>query len=268
MTQPLRIEPGAQVHLADFDPAFTGDYTSKKEGKKVTKRNIKKLRKLQDVLWAQGKHAVLIILQGIDSGGKDGTIEHVMAGINPQGCQVTGFKVPTAEELGHDYLWRIHKVTPRRGYIGIFNRSQYEDVLVVRVHNLVPPEVWGQRYDQINAFEKHLADCGTTILKFFLYISKEEQKRRFEDRLKDPAKNWKFSMGDVEERALWSEYMAAYEAALTRCSTPWAPWYLVPANHKWYRDLVVSQAIVETLERLDLQYPAPLENADQVVIPD
>jgi PPK2 family polyphosphate:nucleotide phosphotransferase len=268
MTQPLRIEPGTQVHLAEFDPAFTGDYTSKKEGEKVARRNIRRLRKLQDVLWAQGKHALLIILQGIDSGGKDGTIEHVMSGVNPQGCQVTGFKVPTAEEIAHDYLWRIHKVAPRRGYIGIFNRSQYEDVLVVRVHNIVPPEVWGQRYDQINAFEKELSECGTTILKFFLYISKEEQKKRFEDRLKDPAKNWKFSMGDVEERAFWNDYMAAYEEALTRCSTPWAPWYLVPANHKWFRDLVVSQAIVDALQGLDLQYPPPLENADQIVIPD
>jgi PPK2 family polyphosphate:nucleotide phosphotransferase len=268
MNQPLRIEPGTQVHLADFDPAFTGDYTKKSDAKKDTRRNLKKLRKLQDVLWAQGKHALLIVLQGIDSAGKDGTIAHVMSGVNPQGCQVTGFKVPTEEEISHDYLWRVHKVTPRSGNIGIFNRSHYEDVLVVRVHNLVPPEVWSRRYDQINAFERLLAESGTTIRKFFLYISRAEQKKRFEERLQDPAKNWKFSLGDVKERGYWDDYILAYEEALTRCSTPWAPWYVVPANTNWYRNLVVSQSIVQALEGLDLQYPPPLPDSDKIVIPE
>jgi PPK2 family polyphosphate:nucleotide phosphotransferase len=268
MTQLLRIEPGTQVHLADFDPAYTGDFAKKSEAKKDTKRNLKKLRKLQDVLWAQGKHALLIVLQGIDTSGKDGTIAHVMSGVNPQGCQVTGFKVPTDEEINHDFLWRIHKVAPRRGHIGIFNRSHYEDVLVVRVHNLVPPEVWSGRYDQINAFEKLLAESGTTILKFFLFISRDEQKRRFEERLQDPTKNWKFSMGDVKERGYWDDYTRAYEEALSRCSTPWAPWYVVPANCNWFRNLVVSSAIVEALEGLDLQYPPPIPDADKIVIPE
>jgi len=268
MTQPLRIEPGTQVKLADFDPAYSGDYAKKSDAKKEIKRNLKKLRKLQEVLWAEGKHALLIVLQAMDTGGKDGTIAHVMSGVNPQGCQVTGFKVPTEDEIAHDFLWRIHKATPRRGYIGIFNRSHYEDVLVVRVHNLVPPEVWSGRYDQINAFEKLLAESGTTILKFFLFISREEQKQRFEERLQDPAKNWKFSMGDLKERGYWEDYTRAYEEALSRCTTPWAPWYVVPANRTWFRNLVVSRAIVEALEGLNLQYPPPIADADKIVIPE
>jgi len=268
MTQPFLVPPGAQINLADYDPGFSAGYQSKKETKAELKRNTKQLEELQRVMWAEGKHALLVVLQALDAGGKDGTIRSVMRGVNPQGCQVTSFKVPTEEELDHDYLWRIHKATPRRGYIGIFNRSHYEDVLVVRVHNLVPEVVWRERYEQINHFEKLLADNGTTILKFFIYISKEEQKKRFEARLRDPHKNWKFSTGDVEERAYWDHYMAAFEAALSRCSTPWAPWYIVPANHKWYRNLVVSNIIVETLEKLGMRYPPPLANADQIVIPD
>jgi PPK2 family polyphosphate:nucleotide phosphotransferase len=204
----------------------------------------------------------------MDAGGKDGTIKHVMGGVNPQGCQVTSFKQPTARELAHDYLWRIHMAVPSRGYIGIYNRSHYEDVLVVRVHNLVPEEVWSTRYEQINHFEKLLAETGTTILKFFLYISKEEQKERFEARLTDPTKNWKFSAGDVKERRYWDDYMLAYEEALSRCNTPWAPWYIIPANRKWYRNLVVSQTIVETLEKLDMHYPPPLADAGSIVVPD
>jgi PPK2 family polyphosphate:nucleotide phosphotransferase len=203
----------------------------------------------------------------MDAGGKDGTIKHVMRGVNPQGCQVTSFKVPTKEELEHDFLWRVHKAVPRRGYIGIFNRSHYEDVLVVRVDNLAPEPVWQQRYEQINHFEKLLADTGTTILKFYLHISKDEQKERFEARLQDPHKNWKFSMEDVEKRQQWDDYTHAFEDALSRCSTPWAPWYVIPANHKWYRNLVISEIIVDTLTRLDMRYPPPLPNADQIVIP-
>lgn len=268
MAQPFLVSPGTQINLADYDPGHTGDYQDKDAAKDVLKDNRDRLRELQRVLWAEGKHALLIVLQALDAGGKDGTIRHVFRGVNPQGCQVTGFKVPTEEELAHDYLWRIHKAVPRRGYIGIFNRSHYEDVLVVRVHNLAPPEVWGQRYEQINHFEKLLADTGTTILKFFLHISKEEQKERFEARLQNPAKNWKFSMKDVRERDHWGEYIQAYEDALSKCSTPWAPWYVVPADHKWYRNLFVSQTIIETLEGLDMRYPPPLPDADQIIIPD
>jgi PPK2 family polyphosphate:nucleotide phosphotransferase len=194
MIQQFLVQPGTQVKLVDYDPGFTGDYQARGETKNELKRNRKRLQELQEVMWAEGKHALLIVLQALDAGGKDGTIRHVMRGVNPQGCQVTSFKVPTEEELDHDFLWRVHKATPRRGYIGIFNRSHYEDVLVVRVHELAPREVWQARYEQINQFEKLLADTGTTILKFFLYISKDEQKERFEARLQDPRKNWKFSM--------------------------------------------------------------------------
>jgi PPK2 family polyphosphate:nucleotide phosphotransferase len=268
MTQPFLVPRGTQVNLADYDPGYTGEFRDKDETKSELKDSTDKLRELQRVLWAEGKHALLIVLQAMDAGGKDGTIRHVFRGVNPQGCQVTSFKVPTKEELAHDYLWRIHKATPRRGYIGIFNRSHYEDVLVVRVHNFVPKEVWQQRYEQINHFEKLLADSGTTILKFFLHISKEEQKERFEARLADPAKNWKFSMGDVEERAYWDDYQRAFEVALSRCSTPWAPWYVIPANHKWYRNLAISRVIVGALENLDMQYPPPLPNAGEIVVPD
>jgi len=267
MTQPILIPPGTHVKLSDYDPDCTGGYKDKDAAQDKVERHTERLAKLQEVMWAEGKHSLLVVLQALDGGGKDGTIEHVMHGVNPQGCQVTSFKVPTEEELAHDYLWRVHKATPRRGYIGIFNRSHYEDVLVVRVHKLVPDEVWQQRYEQINQFEKLLAAAGTTILKFFLHISKKEQKERFEDRLRDPAKNWKFSAGDVKEREYWDDYMRAYEDALSRCSTPWAPWYVVPADHKWYRDLVVSQVIVETLEKLDMHYPPPLPDADKIVIP-
>lgn len=261
------VPAGSQVSLADYDPGFTGGYSEKREAKDDLRDNIDRLRDLQEVLWAEDKHALLIVLQAMDAGGKDGTIRHVFSGVNPQGCQVTSFKVPSKEELDHDYLWRVHKAVPGKGTIGIFNRSHYEDVLVVRVHNLVPPEVWGQRYEQINQFEKLLFDTGTTILKFFLHISKEEQKERFEARLSDPHKNWKFSLGDVEERAYWDEYARAFEDVLSRCSTPWAPWFVVPANHKWYRNLAVSQIIVETLEKLDMRFPPPLPDADQIVVP-
>jgi PPK2 family polyphosphate:nucleotide phosphotransferase len=268
MAQPFLVPFDTPVTLSDYDPALTGDYLSKDETKAELKRIGKRLQELQEVLWAEGKHALLLVFQAMDAGGKDGTIKQVMRGVNPQGCQVTSFKVPTEEELDHDFLWRIHKATPRRGYIGIFNRSHYEDVLVVRVHDLVPEAVWRQRYEQINHFEKLLADSGTTILKFFLYISKEEQKERFEARLRDPRKNWKFSSKDVEERSFWDDYMDAFEDALSRCSKPWAPWFVIPANRKWYRNLVVSQIIVEALEKLDMRHPPPLPDAERITIPD
>ncbi|MFC2029120.1 polyphosphate kinase 2 family protein [Chloroflexota bacterium] len=268
MTRPILVPSNTKVSLAEYDPGYSAGYERKRESKAELNRNRERLQELQQVLWAEGKHSLLVVLQAMDAGGKDGTIRHVMGGVNPQGCQVTSFKVPTKEELAHDYLWRVHKATPRRGQIGIFNRSHYEDVLVVRVHDLVPEEAWQKRYDQINDFEEMLAANGTTILKFFLHISRQEQKERFEARLADPAKNWKFSMGDVEKRGLWDTYMRAYEDALSRCSTPWAPWYVVPADRKWYRNLLVSGVIVEALEKLDMSYPPPLADASSIVIPD
>jgi PPK2 family polyphosphate:nucleotide phosphotransferase len=204
----------------------------------------------------------------MDAGGKDGTIRHVMRGVNPQGVQVTSFKVPTPEELDHDFLWRIHQHTPPRGMIGIFNRSHYEDVLIVRVNELVPESVWAKRYDQINAFERLLANSGVTILKFFLHISKAEQKERFMDRLTQSEKQWKFSTGDLPVREKWDQYMAAYEDVITRCNTKYAPWHIVPANKKWYRNLVISSVIVETMEKLDMRYPESEPGLEQIVIPD
>jgi PPK2 family polyphosphate:nucleotide phosphotransferase len=267
MTHGFRVPPGTEIKLVNYDPGFTGKYVDKSSAKDDLKDNVERLRALQEVLWAEDKHALLIVLQAMDAGGKDGTIRHVFSGVNPQGCHVTSFKVPTSEELDHDYLWRVHKAVPGKGTIGIFNRSHYEDVLVVRVHNLVPQEVWEQRYEQINHFEKHLADTGTTILKFFLHISKEEQKKRFEARLQDSRKNWKFSLGDVKERTYWDDYQRAFEEALSRCNTSWAPWYVIPADHKWYRNLAVSQIITEALEKLDMHFPPPLPDADQIVVP-
>jgi PPK2 family polyphosphate:nucleotide phosphotransferase len=266
--QPLRPETGQSVHLADYDPDDTGDYHDKHEASQQLKDNRHRMLELQDVLYAEHKHALLIILQAMDAGGKDGTIRHVMRGVNPQGVQVTSFKVPTPEELDHDYLWRIHRHTPPRGMIGIFNRSHYEDVLIVRVNELVPESVWKKRYDQINAFERLLADSGVTILKFFLHISKAEQKERFMDRLTQPDKQWKFSTGDLPVREKWGQYMAVYEDAIARCNTEWAPWHIVPANKKWYRNLVISNTIVEAMENLDMRYPEPEPGLDQIVIPD
>jgi PPK2 family polyphosphate:nucleotide phosphotransferase len=202
----------------------------------------------------------------MDTGGKDGTIRRVFEGVNPQGVKVASFKVPTKEELAHDYLWRVHKVTPGNGQIVIFNRSHYEDVLVVRVHNLVPPEVWSKRFDQINQFERLLAENGTIILKFYLHIDLDEQKERLQARLDEPEKNWKFSLGDLDERKLWPEYTNAYEDVLSKTSTEYAPWHIIPANRKWYRDLVISSVIVETLESLNMKFPEPEDNLDDVVI--
>lgn len=225
-----------------------------------------KLEELQEVLYAEGKHKILIVLQAMDTGGKDGAIRRVFDGVNPQGVRVAAFKVPTEEELAHDYLWRVHKVVPGKGEMVIFNRSHYEDVLVVRVHNIVPKEVWKARYEQINAFERHLAETGTTILKFYLHIDQDEQKERLQARLDDPAKQWKFRLGDLEERKLWPDYMKAYEDALGKTSTEHAPWYIVPANRKWYRDLVISSVLVDALKKLDMKYPEPEDDLSSVVI--
>jgi PPK2 family polyphosphate:nucleotide phosphotransferase len=251
----LRVPPGSRVDLSAVDPNATHGH-QKTESELELERGIERLTALQDRLWAESKHAVLVVLQGIDAAGKDGTIRHVMSGFNPMGCTVTSFKVPTVIELAHDYLWRIHQRTPARGEIAIFNRSHYEDVLVVRVHELVPKSVWSKRYDQINEFEQALAESGTTIVKFFLFIDPDEQKKRFQDRLDDPAKRWKFKLGDLDERKRWDAYAAAYEEALRRCSTEWAPWYVIPANHKWFRNLAVAEILADTLQALDPQYPA------------
>jgi PPK2 family polyphosphate:nucleotide phosphotransferase len=255
------------LDLSAIDPrdsaAFDGD---KRAGREAAKELNNRLESLQEVLYAEGKHKVLIVLQAMDTGGKDGTIRHVFDGTNPQGVTVASFKKPTPEELAHDYLWRVHARTPQNGQITIFNRSHYEDVLVVRVHGLVPQEVWGRRYEHINAFEKLLADEGTTILKFFLHISKEEQRERLQARLDEPDKAWKFSMGDLDERKLWDSYTGAYQDALERTSTEWAPWYVVPADRKWYRNIVISQVLVETLESLDMAYPEPEPGLESVVV--
>lgn len=262
-----RVEQGSRIDLKDWNPAdataFDGD---KEAGQDATKKLNKRLESLQELHYAEGKHKVLIVLQAMDTGGKDGVIRHVFDGVNPQGVKVASFKRPTPEELAHDYLWRVHKEMPGRGEIVIFNRSHYEDVLVVRVHNLVPEEVWSRRYDQINAFEQQLAEEGTTILKFYLHIDKDEQKERLQARLDDPERRWKFAAGDLAERALWPEYQAAYEAVLSRTSTPHAPWHIIPANHKWYRNLIISQILVDALDGLDMRYPQAEEGLGGIVI--
>jgi PPK2 family polyphosphate:nucleotide phosphotransferase len=200
----------------------------------------------------------------MDAAGKDGTISHVLGAMNPQGCRVYGFKTPSTEELAHDFLWRFHQVAPGKGYVAVFNRSHYEDVLVVRVHKLVPKEVWSERYDEINEFERHLSDNGTHILKFHLHIDKEEQLARFKDRLDDPNRHWKISESDYAEREYWHDYQEAYEEAVSKCSTDYAPWYIIPSNHKWFRNLAVSQILLTTLESLDMKFPAPTVNIDEI----
>jgi len=253
-----RIPPDTRVDLSDHDPGERLTFDGKKElGREYLAELTEELRALQELLWAQGKHRVLLILQAMDSGGKDGVIRHVFRSVNPQGVKVSSFKAPSQHELDHDYLWRIHRKVPARGQIGIFNRSHYEDVLVVRVRDLAPREVWERRYRHVVDFERMLADEGTTILKFFLHISKDEQKERLQSRIDNPHKHWKFSSADLEERTRWHEYEEAFEAVLSRTSTPWAPWYVIPANSKWYRNLVVARILVETLEGLEMDFPHP-----------
>ena len=263
--QDLRPPIGQKLKLADYDPSFH-DGLDKDNTKVETVLLQKRLKELQTMLFADKSQALLIVLQAMDAGGKDGTIKHVFTGVNPQGVRVAGFKQPSDEELAHDFLWRIHQHVPEKGYIGIFNRSHYEDVLVVRVNNLVPKAVWEKRYDHINHFEKLLADSGTRILKFYLHIDRDEQKERFEDRLQRPDKNWKFSRGDLGVRKQWDEYMKAYETAIYRCHTDYAPWHIVPANRKWYRNYVVMKTIIETLEDMNLKYPDPEPDLDKIVI--
>jgi PPK2 family polyphosphate:nucleotide phosphotransferase len=254
LIEKLIVSPGKKFHLKDRDPDFVDGFT-KESGILETLNLHTKLEHLQDVLYAEHKRSLLIVLQAMDAGGKDGTVKHVMSGVNPQGCDVTPFKQPTPKELDHDYLWRIHQAAPGKGMIGIFNRSHYEDVLIVRVHDLVPKSVWSKRYDQIKEFEKLLSENGTTILKFFLHISKDEQKRRFDARTSDPNKNWKSSDADERERAFWDLYQDAYQDALHKTSTKQAPWFVIPSDQKWFRNLAISQVVVKALEDLNLQYP-------------
>jgi PPK2 family polyphosphate:nucleotide phosphotransferase len=260
----FRVAPGDKIKLKDIDPGFKGHHDSHKDALKEIEKDQEKLRGLQELLHADRQCSVLICLQGTDAGGKDGTINHILGAMNPQGCRVTAFREPSKEELDHEFLWRIHKATPRKGQVAIFNRSQYEDVLVVRVHNLVPKSVWAPRYDQINAFEKELVEGGTLILKFYLHISKEEQLRRFKDRLDDPDKHWKISEADYKERKYWDDYTAAYEEALSRCSTESAPWFIIPSDHKWFRNLAVARIVVEHLEALNLKLPVPSVDLEHV----
>lgn len=260
------VQPDKKLDLSKHDPDGRSQFDGSKDDAQQELETLNsRLSELQELLYAESKHRILIVLQAMDTGGKDGTIRRVFSGVNPQGVRVASFKVPTPEELAHDYLWRIHKQAPGNGEIVIFNRSHYEDVLVVRVHNLVPPEVWAKRYQHINDFERLLADTGTTILKFFLNIDLDEQKKRLQSRLDNPDKHWKFNIGDLAERKRWPEYMQAYQDALEKTSTDYAPWYVIPANRKWYRDLVISRIIVESLEGLNMKYP-PSENLDGVVI--
>jgi PPK2 family polyphosphate:nucleotide phosphotransferase len=262
----MLLKPGRKVSLKDIDPADTGDFQSAEQVEEPLRKLRDELNDLQYLLNAEARRALLIILQGMDTSGKDGTIRHVMQGISPLGVEVTAFKAPTEEELAHDFLWRVHHRVPRSGYIGIFNRSHYEDVLIARVHEFVPRKVWHARYEQINYFERMLVKNKVIVLKFFLHISKEEQKQRLEARLHDPHRFWKFSLKDVEERRYWSAYRKAYEAALTHCNTPWAPWHIVPADRKWYRNYVVAQTIVQTLRELDMNFPPPTIDLSKITI--
>lgn len=262
-----RVSPGKKVSLRDHDAS---DTSLVRGGRTAGEARLVKLgaqlEELQDLLYAGHQHKLLIVLQGMDTAGKDGAIRKVFDSMDPLGIRVAAFKVPTEAELDHDFLWRVHQQVPGKGEVVIFNRSHYEDVLVVRVHDLVPKKVWRERYDQINAFEKLLAGTGTTIVKFFLHIDRDEQKERLQARLDDPAKRWKFRKGDLDDRKLWDDYQAAYEDVLGKTSTKWAPWYVVPANAKWYRNVVISQVLIDTLEGLGLKYPKAEEGLDSLRI--
>ncbi len=261
----LRVVPGKRVDLAKIDPSESFGH-AKDEADELLEAGRLRLESLQERLWASKGGSLLVVLQGIDTAGKDGTIRHVMTAFNPQGCSVTGFGVPTPDELAHDYLWRTHRSTPAKGTIAIHNRSHYEDVLVVRVHDLVPRKVWRQRYDQINAFERHLADNGTTIVKIFLWISRDEQAQRLQARIDTPEKRWKFKRADLAERKRWDDYVAAYEEALTRCSTDVAPWYVIPSNRKWFRNVAVAEILADTMDGMKLTYPPAEEGIESIIV--
>ncbi len=261
----LRVRADARVDLAHHDPDATFGW-HKKDAEKATEKHLQRLTELQKPFWAGRQNALLVVLQGIDGSGKDSTIAKVMSAFDPQGCSVAGFREPTGEELAHDFLWRVHRHVPGKGEIAIFNRSHYEQVLIVRVHGLEPRRVWSHHYRQIRDFEQLLGETGTAIAKFFLHISRDEQRQRFQDRLDDPAKRWKFSTGDLAERARWDDYTAAYEDALSRTSTRNAPWYVVPANHLWFRDLAISSILVDTLADLHPEFPPEPDLPRDVVI--
>lgn len=266
-TSIYRVAPGTRLVLAEHDPeAKTGFEGGKTEGQLALPALNLRLSDLQERLWAESKQSLLVILQAIDTGGKDGTIRNVFSGVNPQGVRVVGFGRPSEMELAHDYLWRIHQETPHDGYIKVFNRSQYEDVLVVRVQELVPESVWSRRYGHIRDFERMLTDEGTTIVKLFLNISKEEQLDRLQARLDEPDKRWKFNKADLADRARWDDYQRAFEDAISETSTEYAPWHVIPANRKWYRNLVAASIVIEALERMDPQYPEPEEGLDSLTI--
>jgi PPK2 family polyphosphate:nucleotide phosphotransferase len=261
-----QVEPGSKVDLGDIDTRSTaGAPGDKEETGEAVEGMLDELAGLQERLYAEGQRSLLVVLQAIDAGGKDGTIKHVFRGLNPAGCRVVSFKVPLEEERSHDFLWRVHAKVPAKGEVVVFNRSHYEDVLVVRVHDLVPEKVWRPRYDRINEFEANLVAAGTRIVKLYLHISKDEQAERFQDRLDDPTKRWKFRTADLEERKRWDDYVGAFEEAISRTSTVDAPWYVVPADRKWYRNWAVSRILVETLKDMDPQYP-PAEDLDGVTI--
>ncbi len=268
MSQTHQIIPGETIQLETLPTDGKQFHDGRETAVTEFKAYRRELIEWQQKLYAEGQQKLLIVFQAMDAGGKDGTIRNVFRGVNPQGVRVTSFKVPSKEEAAHDFLWRIHKAVPGQGMIGVFNRSHYEDVLVVRVHNYVPESVWRPRYEQINQFEKLLHDTGTRILKFFLHISKAEQKERFQSRLNEPSKNWKFSVEDLEKRKFWGDYMAAYEEMVQQCTTGYAPWHVIPANQKWYRNLVITRIIVETLREMNPQYPPPEDNIENVVISD
>ena len=264
----FRVPSNGKFRLAQQDPSATPDVHGRKAAKEGLARITERLSEMQEVFYADGRYALLIVLQAMDTGGKDGTIRHVFGPLNPQGVQVTNFKAPTPEELAHDYLWRVHAEVPPRGLIGIFNRSHYEDVLVVRVHDLVPKQETDRRYAQINAFEQYLSRNNVKILKFCLHISRDEQKRRLESRLERSDKHWKFDSGDLAERKYWNAYTRAYDRALSQCSTRWAPWYVIPADDKPYRNYAVARIVMETLQGMDLRYPKPEPGLDEIVIKD
>lgn len=266
MPHPITFEPGTRLNLKDVDPRrVEGDWDKESAAERIAE-NTERSRELAYRLYAENTRALLLVLQGMDTAGKDGTIRTVMTGINPQSCQITPFKQPSEEELDHDFLWRIHRAVPRKGNIGIFNRSHYEDVLVVRVHNLVPAEQWRSRYDRINDFEKLLTEGGVTLLKCCLHISKDEQRERLQARLDRPDKRWKFSRADLAERKLWDDYQQAYEDALSKCNTDHAPWHVIPSDRKWYRNLVVSELLRDTLEKMAPQIPPAEAGLDGIIV--
>jgi PPK2 family polyphosphate:nucleotide phosphotransferase len=266
MSQPIIPPIGKHIHLADYDTHDVNGNWDKESANEQIERNTKASSELAYRLYAEDRRAVLLVLQGMDTSGKDGTIRTVLTGVNPQSFSIVSFKTPSAEELDHDFLWRIHKAIPARGHIGIFNRSHYEDVLVVRVHNLVPEKEWRSRYERINEFEELLTEGGVILVKCFLHIGKEEQRERLQARLDNPHKLWKFNKGDLEERKLWDDYQQAYEDALTKCNTKHAPWHIIPSDRKWYRNLLVSQILRETLEKLDPQFPPPEAGLAGIVV--